>query len=330
MLTVLMFAAVMVGVQAPKTEGRIQITLERTACFGMCPVYRVTLSDDGTVEYDGRQFVRVTGTHTCKIDRDAVASLAREMDAAGYFALQDRYTEHITDLPTTRTSLRIGQRFKSIEDYFGAPDALHRLETRIDEVAGDKKYVTIDGASVRELVAGGLSLDSEEARKLFSDAVGRGDAEVVDTFLGLGFQIRPIDGAPAILRARGADVYRLLLDAGQSVRARDSRNATPLHQAASMGDARAVGVLLAAGAEVDARDSAGMTPLMNAANSGSAETVLQLLDHGADRSARDARGRTALDDARDRLSVPNPFGPNDFAQIVKLLEGGGRQSGMRH
>src|SRR5260370_40414752 len=31
------------------------ITLERTVCFGSCPSYRVTLSQDGTVTFEGRR-----------------------------------------------------------------------------------------------------------------------------------------------------------------------------------------------------------------------------------------------------------------------------------
>jgi hypothetical protein len=228
----LLLSLTLAGGGAPSHAEDVQITLERTACFGMCPVYTVTLSGDGTVRYEGRQFVRETGTRTWKIDAAAVAALAKEMEAAGYFELQDRYTARITDLPTTRTSLRIGTRSKTIEDYFGAPDTLHQLEKRIDEVAGVKKYVTIDGATLRQLVANGLSLDSATAREWFADAVERGDAEVVEAFLSLGFEIQPIDGAPAILRARGAEVFRLLIDAGQSVRARGPRNATPLDSAA--------------------------------------------------------------------------------------------------
>jgi hypothetical protein len=324
MLSALILIALGAIAHAPQRNDQIQITLERTTCFGECPAYRVALSGDGTVDYEGRQFVRVTGRQTWKVSPDAVAALAKEMEAAGYFGLEDRYTEHITDLPTTLTSLRIGARFKRIEDYFGAPEALHRLEKRIEEVAGVKKYVTIDGPTLRDLVVNGLSLDSPAARSLFAKAVARGDAEVVATFLSLSFRIPPIDGVPAILRARGAEVYRLLLDAGESVRARDSQNETPLHRAAGMADPDAVGVLLAAGANINARNSGGATPLMLAAESGSAETVQRLLDAGANREDRDAEGHSALDYAQSRLSVLNLFGPKDFAQIVSLLKGGGR------
>lgn len=39
----------------------VTITLERTVCFGVCPDYVVTVHGDGTVEYEGRNFVAVKG-----------------------------------------------------------------------------------------------------------------------------------------------------------------------------------------------------------------------------------------------------------------------------
>src|SRR5256885_15475138 len=38
-----------------------QITLSRTACFGTCPIYTVTISTNGTVSFEGRRFTKVQG-----------------------------------------------------------------------------------------------------------------------------------------------------------------------------------------------------------------------------------------------------------------------------
>jgi hypothetical protein len=43
------------------------ITLERTVCYGTCPSYKVTLTGDGTVVYEGQNFVRVQGRQEKKI-----------------------------------------------------------------------------------------------------------------------------------------------------------------------------------------------------------------------------------------------------------------------
>jgi hypothetical protein len=127
--------------QTPAAPSPVVITLERTACYGTCPVYSLEIGGDGTVTYQGRQFVRVIGKATAKISPDAVQQLVAEFERIHYFDLENVYTARITDLPTTTTSIRIGDRFKKVVDHYGGPGDLEKLEDRIDEVAGSDRWI---------------------------------------------------------------------------------------------------------------------------------------------------------------------------------------------
>ena len=122
----------------------IEITLERTVCFGTCPAYTVTLRDDGTVTYEGRQHVKVSGKQTWKIDPAAVRALAQEMQDAGFFELQDEYTSHDDRPPDHLHVADDRRRSKKVKDYVAGPPKLKDIEAKIDEVAGTKKYVEAD------------------------------------------------------------------------------------------------------------------------------------------------------------------------------------------
>jgi membrane dipeptidase len=190
----------------------ILITIERTTCFGTCPAYKVSIKDDGTVTYTGTQYVKTTGTHTWKIDPAAVRALAKEMQDAGYFELQNEYVARMTDNPTTYTSLTIGGRVKTIKDYVAGPPKLKDIEARIDEVSGVKKYVAPDGRLVEAIEAG----DANGVRALLAEGV---DVKIADE-----------DGVTLVMRAAAvgnAETVRLLLAAGADPTARDrhGRNA---------------------------------------------------------------------------------------------------------
>lgn len=133
------------------TVDSVRISLERRPCFGACPVYTVTLDGSGAVRFDGRRFVKDTGTVTDTLPAVRVDSLRAELEAAGYFGFADRYVmgqpaceRYATDLPTVITEVRIGPRAKRVEHDHGcagAPARLTALERRIDEVAGVGRWV---------------------------------------------------------------------------------------------------------------------------------------------------------------------------------------------
>ncbi len=125
-------------------------TLERTPCFGTCPVYEVSIFRDGTVKFVGKQHVRQQGAATASISPGAVDSLVADLESAGYFDFAGDYVmdapgcgPYATDSPTVTTSLSAGGRTKRIRhDYgcSGAPPELRPLEQRIDEVAGTSRW----------------------------------------------------------------------------------------------------------------------------------------------------------------------------------------------
>jgi Domain of unknown function (DUF6438) len=126
------------------------VSLERTPCFGTCPVYQVAILQSGVVRFVGKHHVVRKGEATATIPAARVDSLLRELEAGGYFGFDDAYVmgspacgQYATDSPTVITSVAVGGRTKSIRhDYgcFAAPSELKRLERLIDEVAGTAQW----------------------------------------------------------------------------------------------------------------------------------------------------------------------------------------------
>lgn len=114
----------------------IEIRLQRTSCFGSCPVYTVTLHRDGTARYRGEQFVERVGEYEGRVGRTAFDALAELAVARHFFELGPFYEMLATDLPSTITTVVTRSDVWTVSDYGGAgPAALRDLERAIDIVA---------------------------------------------------------------------------------------------------------------------------------------------------------------------------------------------------
>jgi len=125
----------------PENLTDVEISLERTGCFGTCPIYTVSISGNGTVTYQGERFVKTLGVQTYEIPTSDIEQLVGMIYQKNYFSLKERYEVGATDLPTVITSVRVGDEIKSIENYGGAgPSQLHEIEQKIDEVSDSESF----------------------------------------------------------------------------------------------------------------------------------------------------------------------------------------------
>ncbi|HET7456958.1 MAG TPA: DUF6438 domain-containing protein [Gemmatimonadaceae bacterium] len=133
----------------------LAVTLDRGACHGTCPVYRVSVRElaDGraAVRYEGGRNVAHVGEATDTVSAAALGRLAAALDSAGYFSLPARYAyqepscpRYTTDSPVVTTTVRRGARAHAVEHDYGcggAPAALTAFEQAIDDAAATSRWV---------------------------------------------------------------------------------------------------------------------------------------------------------------------------------------------
>ena len=326
--------------QVPEVPADAVISLQRTSCFGPCPIYTVSIDASGTVTYEGERFVRVVGRRTAHIDPSTVATLLARAGQIRFFALRDTYrsienpdgtTTTVTDLPTTIVTITVKGRTKRVEDYVGAPDALTEFEREIDNAAGTKRWVFLDEDALQELIRSGWSGSGEEGATLLQQAIERDDLPIARRLIELGSDL---DGPsrnrlPPLLSARSGSMVDLLVKAGADPNERPIGRVaarTPLMET-SYKDGAVAEALLKAGARLEDVDE-GRTALWFAACAGNGRVVAVLIGAGANprgstgmsaaectREARQSevgRRRTVLDRGRPTVQ--------DFDQVLALLE----------
>ena len=123
------------------------------------------------------------------------------------------------------------------------------------------------------------------------------------------------DGRPIIFMAdndldKNEDIFKLMLDKGADVDARNQNGQTLLIWAALMNKFNLCQWLLTKGAHIDARDNSGYTALIKTAEEGHYHICKLLLEEKADPTIRDNQGQIALQWAKKR----------SYSGIITLLE----------
>lgn len=152
LLCITLVAITMVSVSLGTPKRTPVITLEREACFGMCPVYKLTIFSDGTVIFEGKNYVKKKGIAKSRINSGALKQLVAEFNRINYFELKDEYLgeancpEMFTDAPSAITSLRWNGKMKTVRHYHGCRglkelEDLTELEGKIDEVVNSRRWI---------------------------------------------------------------------------------------------------------------------------------------------------------------------------------------------
>jgi hypothetical protein len=136
----------------------VTISMQRTACYGACPVYSIEISGDGSATYKGEKHVADAGPHTVQLRRSEVVRLLTAFLSVRFFELLDEYREFDTVVPrgddkfsivrstetcgsTTILNLRIADRKKTVALYEGYPSEIGELVKLIDGVVGTEAWV---------------------------------------------------------------------------------------------------------------------------------------------------------------------------------------------
>lgn len=114
----------------------VVVALQRTACYGKCPVFELSIYNDGRVLYEGRNHVARYGKHEGRLPVESVDAIIYKAQSIGFFNMADSYPLHDTpiveEVPTAITLVRRGAHTKRVTDHHHAPLALIDFEQYVE------------------------------------------------------------------------------------------------------------------------------------------------------------------------------------------------------
>jgi ankyrin repeat protein len=276
----------------------VSISLVRTACYGSCPDYTVSLSGDGTVHYTGKQWVLITGDHVAHASQDAVRELLLQFRKADFFSAKDKYQGGMLDIPSQTINLTIGTQSKTVVDYaglgVGLPLAIRNLEQQIDETTNTHRWTKSDADTLPSLLdeKWPFAASSQQNVALYSSVLRSKNTPIIEQYLAAhGPIVAPTadQTSPICVASETGDLSLVERMAGQNKTFPSQVPNQCLAAAARNGDLGIFKFWLAHGADIKAQpekvkdysiQSSRRDLLANALIGGNADIVRLLLDAG--------------------------------------------------
>src|ERR1700680_4156370 len=92
------------------------VEVQRTQCFGPCPMYKVRIGGDGQIAWRGEAYVQLKGSTSARVSPDDALLVIGKFQKAGFWSLCESYDRPITDVPSTITTVHIGDNEKHVSD----------------------------------------------------------------------------------------------------------------------------------------------------------------------------------------------------------------------
>lgn len=115
------------------------ISLERTGCLGVCPIYSISFNRNGSAVYSGKSNVRLVGVSQSHITSSAFDSLAAFVLRHEVLGLEEMPNNSVMDMPSSSIEITYDGRTKMIFRQQGPnierSPAFERVAGAIDSVA---------------------------------------------------------------------------------------------------------------------------------------------------------------------------------------------------
>ncbi len=103
-LSTLLLGLVLLTGSACKKRNQVpesaSIVLSKTACFGTCPIYQMTINGNGLATFEGERFTDKIGSFSKQLTEQETKDLFRQLATYDWNSFQDSYPAQVTDLPS--------------------------------------------------------------------------------------------------------------------------------------------------------------------------------------------------------------------------------------
>jgi len=125
----------------------LEFLIQRTSCFGPCPIYALHVRGDGSVRFVGEQYTDIIGGIDGAITDDQLFLIASAIEQSNFFEYgeSDECTALWTDSPSVSLWVKWRGRERRVSRYLGCkkdpPDPVPELTRILDSIVNTEEWI---------------------------------------------------------------------------------------------------------------------------------------------------------------------------------------------
>ena len=117
------------------------IEMSKGPCYGRCPVFTLTIYENGIASYTGERYTDRLGTYVKKLEKEEMAKILGEFQRANFWQFRDTYRGRIPDMQSVTISYHEKGKKKTVTGKEIRPNAVKWLETQLDQVSQAEGWI---------------------------------------------------------------------------------------------------------------------------------------------------------------------------------------------
>ena len=141
----LVIATLGVSCSSPRgITAKSKITYSRTACYGTCPIYTVTIDGKGKAIFVGERFTEKLGTWEKDMDKETCSELFSLLNSVSWDTLSHEYPANVSDLPSTIYHYTNKRQDKEVIVSGTHPAILDKVATRLNNIVDSEGWTEMN------------------------------------------------------------------------------------------------------------------------------------------------------------------------------------------
>ncbi|MEP7196182.1 MAG: DUF6438 domain-containing protein [Saprospiraceae bacterium] len=119
------------------------VSLSKSACFGKCPVYTLTIYEDGMLILESKLNIEKLGVYQTSLPVDKLNELNKRLHGINWLNYKSKYMRNIPDLPITTLTYYHHQdsAYSIIESNYSMPNEIEEIQTELNQMVYQKNMI---------------------------------------------------------------------------------------------------------------------------------------------------------------------------------------------